>query len=61
MPVIANTPMGLDIPDGQFHTYAIDLAGASGYAGPVCGLEIIPVCGGKPGDRMKVKSIIAGK
>lgn len=49
------------IPDGQYHTYEIPLAGAPGYDGMISGLRFDPVTAGHAGDWIKVKWISSSK
>jgi hypothetical protein len=45
------------IPDGQYHTYAVKLSDSPEYRGAITGLRFDPIAAGKPGDRVRVKSI----
>src|SRR5262245_39439177 len=45
------------IPDGQFRTYAIRLAGSPGYTGTITRLRIDPGEGGSPGDSVTIASV----
>ena len=46
-------------PDGEFHTYTIDLSTAANYRGAITGLRFDPVSKGGPGEWIKVRSIRA--
>jgi hypothetical protein len=45
------------IPDGQFPTYAIDLASAPHYRGTITGLRLDPVHSGDAGDEVRIASL----
>ncbi|MBI3921121.1 MAG: hypothetical protein HY318_06865 [Armatimonadetes bacterium] len=45
------------VPDGNFHTYAVDLGSSPEYRGAITGLRFDPVAVGKAGDFIRVKSI----
>ena len=45
------------IPDGQFHTYAVDLSASPEYRGIITGLRLDPEPAGRPGDEVRLKSI----
>jgi hypothetical protein len=42
-------------PDGQFHTYELDLASVPGYRGKIIGFHFNPVSHGRPGEYMDIK------
>ncbi len=44
-------------PDGKFHTYELDLAGAAGYRGTITGLRFDPVAAGSKGEFVDVAFI----
>lgn len=45
------------IPDGKFHTYAINLSSAPAYKGLIAGLRLDPVPAGAPGEYVEVTSL----
>jgi hypothetical protein len=45
------------IPDGEYHTYAVDLSACPGYRGNITRLRFDPVGSGGEGQWVKVKSI----
>ena len=45
------------IPDGEYHTYAVDLSACPEYRGVITRLRLDPVTTGGPGQWVKVKSI----
>jgi hypothetical protein len=45
------------IPDGQFHTYVVDLAASPDYRGAISRIGLEPCSAGRPGDRVKIKMI----
>jgi hypothetical protein len=54
----ADRRAGFDaIPDGAFHTYAIDLAAHPNYRGTVAGLRFDPVGSGVEGEEIKIEFI----
>jgi hypothetical protein len=51
--------LGLPLnPDGQFHTYRLDLASSPEYRGLITGLAIEPASDSPDGDEMAVRSIV---
>lgn len=46
------------IPDGQFHTYRLNLAASPEYRGLLIGLALEPVAQPRPGEQMAIRSII---
>lgn len=45
------------VPDGNFHTYVVDLGSSPEYRGAITGLRFDPVPAGRAGDFIRVKSI----
>lgn len=51
-------PLSFDIiPDGQYHTYEVDLSASPQYRGAITGLRFDPIAAGRPGDRVRIKAI----
>lgn len=48
------------VPDGEFHTYYLDLASAPTYRGLIAGLAIEPVSKPRPGEELAIRSILLG-
>jgi len=41
-------------PDGEFHTYEVDLSGSATYRGKIAGLRFDPVEAGAVGERVDI-------
>ena len=50
-------PLELE-PDGQFHSYRLDLASSPAYRGLITGLAIEPVAQPRPGEEMAIKTMV---
>lgn len=49
------------IPDGKFHRYTIDLSASPEYRGAITGLRLDPEPTGKPGDWVRLRSLVLQK
>jgi hypothetical protein len=45
------------VPDGKYHTYAVDLASSPSYSGTITGLRLDPVPEGSPGEIVEIASL----
>jgi hypothetical protein len=58
-----DSPKSLSVklnPDGEFHTYHLELGGSLGYRGLITGLALEPATQPKPGEEMAIRSIVLG-